>query len=188
MRLRQSHAIRAISIDRGEVAASVVSTGLARRNGTHVASMIEVGLRETDFRFLLFFWATATASIVKWMIGICFWISTRITETLFDQRASCQQLDSESDKEMQPPFVTLAGDHTIRWSCVNFRYCAEYSLTGKRFVALFENLILLGFMMGKRREKWRNLVWRDNPNGNVRLTGQRNAWGYSGSNAFTSCA
>jgi hypothetical protein len=29
-------------------------------------------------------------------------------------RASCQQLDSESDKEKQPPFVTLAGDYPIR--------------------------------------------------------------------------
>jgi hypothetical protein len=36
-------------------------------------------------------------------------------------RASCQQLDSESDKEKQPPFVTMAGDYSIRWSYVNFK-------------------------------------------------------------------
>jgi hypothetical protein len=34
-------------------------------------------------------------------------------------RASCQQLDSESDKEKQPPFVTLAGDYPIRKRYVN---------------------------------------------------------------------
>src|SRR5215510_13764482 len=35
-------------------------------------------------------------------------------------RASCQQLDSESDEEKQPPFITLAGDYPIRWSYDNF--------------------------------------------------------------------
>ena len=35
-------------------------------------------------------------------------------------RVSCQQLDSESDKEKQPPFVSLARDYPIRWSYVNF--------------------------------------------------------------------
>ena len=43
-------------------------------------------------------------------------------------RASCQQLDSELDKEKQPPFVTLGGDYPIRWSYVNL----SQSTTGIR--------------------------------------------------------
>src|SRR5215471_6335351 len=40
--------------------------------------------------------------------------------------------------------------YLMRYYCVNITYCAVYNLTERRFVAPFENLTLLGLMMGRR--------------------------------------
>ena len=47
-------------------------------------------------------------------------------------RASCQQPDSESDKEKQPPVVTLAGDYPINWFYVNLSQSTGYGWTPDR--------------------------------------------------------
>src|SRR5262249_32310408 len=42
---------------------------------------------------------------------------------------------------------------------VNMAYCAVYNLTKGRFVAPFENLTLLGHMMGRRRRGRNGGIW-----------------------------
>src|SRR5215470_425287 len=44
----------------------------------------------------------------------------------------------------------VGGAYPISWHYVNSSYCAVYNLTERRFVAPFENLTLLGLMMGRR--------------------------------------
>src|SRR5262245_27636414 len=47
----------------------------------------------------------------------------------------------------------IEGDYAKIASDVNVAYCAVYNLTERRFVAPFENLTLLGLMMGRRRRE-----------------------------------
>src|SRR5215510_6936339 len=65
-------------------------------------------------------------------------------------RASCQQLDSESDKEKQPPFVTLAGDYPIRWSCVNFSQSRQKALGSRLLILAFALQIFQRFSVASR--------------------------------------
>src|SRR5215813_5734081 len=44
----------------------------------------------------------------------------------------------------------LGRDYPVTTWSVNVTYCAVYNLTERRFVAPFENLPLLGLMMGRR--------------------------------------